>query len=58
MGSNSARLPENLLFADNVSRPDLDALKTAKARQDLSHRKLDKWIAATIAELSDEKRVA
>jgi hypothetical protein len=58
MGSNSARLPENLLFPDDVSRPDLDALKTAKARQDVSHRKLDKWIAAAIAELSDEKRVA
>jgi hypothetical protein len=57
MGSNSARLPENLLFADDAPT-DLDALKTAKARQDLSHRKLDKWIAAAIAELSDEKRVA
>jgi hypothetical protein len=57
MGSNSARLPENLLFADDAPT-DLDALKTAKARQDVSHRKLDKWIAAAIAELSDEKRVA
>jgi hypothetical protein len=58
MGSNSARLPENLLFPDDASRPDLDALKTAKARQDVSHQKLDRWIAAAIAELSDEKRAA
>jgi hypothetical protein len=58
MKPNHVRLPENFLFPDGASKPDLDALKTAKARQDVSHQKLDTWIAAAIAELSDEKRVA
>jgi hypothetical protein len=58
MRSNRVRLPENFLFPDGALKPDLDALKTAKARQDVSHQKLDKWIAAAIAELRDEKRVA
>jgi hypothetical protein len=58
MRPNHVRLPENFLFPDGASKPDLDALKTAKARQDVSHQKLDTWIAAAIAELSDEKRVA
>ena len=62
MGPHGARLPENLLFPDAASRShldavkrarDLDALKRAKAKQDLSHRKLDRWIAATIAEFRD-----
>ena len=48
----SARLPRNVLFQDDVSRPDLEALRTAKARQDESHQKLDKFIAATLAELN------
>jgi hypothetical protein len=52
------RLSENLLFPDDALRPDLDALKTAKARWDVSHQKLDSWIAAAVAELSDEKRAA
>ena len=56
MRPNHVRLPENFLFPDGASKPDLDALKTAKARQDVSYQKLDTWIAATIAELSDEKR--
>jgi hypothetical protein len=56
MRPNRARLPENFLFPDGASKPDLDALKTAKARQDVSHQKLDTWISAAIAELSDEKR--
>jgi hypothetical protein len=56
MKPNRVRLPQNSLFPDGASKPDLDALKTAKARQDVSHQKLDKWIAAAIAELSDEKR--
>jgi hypothetical protein len=55
MRPNRVRLPENFLFPDGASKPDLDALKTAKARQDVSHQKLDTWIAAAIAELSDEK---
>ena len=53
MESNGVRLPDNLLFPDDSSRPDLDALRIAKARQDISHRKLDRWIAAAIAELRD-----
>ncbi len=53
MRPNSARLPENFLFPDHALKPDLDALKTAKARQDGSHQKLDQWIAAAIAELSN-----
>jgi hypothetical protein len=58
MRSNRVRLPENFLFPDGALKPDLDALTTAKARQDVSHQKLDKWIATAIAELRDEKRVA
>jgi hypothetical protein len=56
MRPNHVRLPENFLFPEGASKPDLDALKAAKARQDVSYQKLDTWIAATIAELSDEKR--
>jgi hypothetical protein len=58
MRPNRVRLPENFLFPDRALRADLDALKIAKARQDVSHQKLDRWIAAAIAELSDEKRAA
>jgi hypothetical protein len=58
MRPNHVRLPENFLFPEGASKPDLDALKTAKARQDVSYQKLDTWIAAAIAELSDEKRSA
>jgi len=58
MRPNRVHLPENFLFPDSASKPDLDALKTAKARQDVSYQKLDTWIAAAIAELSDEKRAA
>jgi hypothetical protein len=58
MKPNRVRLPENFLFPDGASKPDLDALKTAKARQDVSHQKLDEWIAAAIAELSGDRRAA
>jgi hypothetical protein len=58
MRSNRVRLPENSLAPDEALRPDLSDLKIAKARQDVSHQKLDKWIATAIAELRDEKRVA
>jgi hypothetical protein len=58
MRPNHVGLPENFLFPEGASKPDLDALKTAKARQDASYQKLDTWIAAAIAELSDEKRSA
>ena len=39
-------------------RPDLEALEIAKAKQDVSHQKLDEWIAGAIAELGDEERTA
>ena len=58
MGSNALSVLENAFTPDVALRPDLSDLKTAKARQDVSHQKLDKWIAAAIAELSDEKRAA
>lgn len=54
MRPNSVRLREDILFPDDASRPDLEALETAKARQDVFHQKLDQWIAAAIAEFSDE----
>jgi hypothetical protein len=62
MRTNFVRLLENALAPDDdASRPaftELDALKMAKARQDVSHHRLDKWIAAAIAELSVEGRTA
>jgi hypothetical protein len=58
MRPNGVRLPANSLAPDETLRSDLDALKKAKAMQDVSHQKLDKWIAAAIAELSDQKRAA
>jgi hypothetical protein len=51
-------LREDFLFPGDASRPDLEALETAKARQDESHQKLNRWISAAIAELSDEDRAA
>lgn len=53
MRPNAFRLPDNSLFPDGALKPDLDALNKAKARQDRSHKKLDKWINAAIAELSN-----
>jgi hypothetical protein len=62
MGSNGVRLPENSFYPeypeyqeyqDNAWISDLDVLKIAKARQDLIHQKLDKWIAAAITELTN-----
>ena len=44
-------------FQGDAWRPDLEALATAKARQDASHRKLDKFITAALAELSDRRRM-
>ena len=58
MKPNRVRLPKNVLFSDDTRRPDLNALETAKARQDISHQKLDKFIAAALAELSGDDRVA
>jgi hypothetical protein len=54
----SLHLREDPLFPDDAPRPDLEALETAKARQDVSHQKLDKFIAAALAELSGEDRAA
>jgi hypothetical protein len=53
MGPNGGRLPENTLFEDDPWRSDLDTLKIAKARQDLSHMKLEQWITAAIDELKN-----
>ena len=53
---DSLHLREDSLFPDDAPRPDLEALETAKARQDVSHQKLDKFIAAALAELSGEDR--
>jgi hypothetical protein len=61
MRTNFVRLLENSLALDDAWRAELtelDALKMAKARQDVSHHRLEKWIAAAIAELSDERRTA
>ena len=58
MKPNRVRLPKNVLFSDDARRPDLKDLETAKARQDISHQKLDKFIAAALAELSGDDRAA
>jgi hypothetical protein len=58
MKPDRVRLPKNTLFQGDAPRPDLEALETAKARQDASHRKLDKFISAALAELSDDDRTA
>ena len=48
----SVRSPKDVLFQDDSSRPDLEALRTAKVRQDESHQRLDQFIAAALAELN------
>ena len=58
MKPNRVRLPKDVLFPNDASRPDLEALETAKARQDMSHQKLDRFIAAALAELGGEDRAA
>lgn len=58
MRPNRVRLPKDVLFQDNGSRPDLEALRTAKARQDASHQRLDQFIAAALAELNGDDRPA
>jgi hypothetical protein len=55
MRSNALRVLENAFTPDVALRPDLSDLKIAKARQDVSHQKLDKWIAAAIAELRETR---
>jgi hypothetical protein len=47
-------LENSLIQADALKpEPERDALMAAKARQDRSYVKLDNWIAATIAELTE-----
>ncbi len=58
MRPNRVHLRDNSSFPDDASRPDIEALETARARQDISHQKLDEFIAAALAELSDEVRTA
>ena len=48
----SVRSPKDVLFQDDSTRPDLEALRTAKVRQDESHQRLDQFIAAALAELN------
>jgi hypothetical protein len=58
MKPNRVRLRKESPRPDHAPDPDIEALQTAKARQDISHQKLDEWIAAAIAELSDRERAA
>lgn len=58
MTLNDVSLREDLSVPDDASGPDLEFLETAKARQNLSHQKLEQFIAAALAELSDEVRAA
>jgi hypothetical protein len=55
---NRVPLRDDSFVADDASKPALDGLETAKARQDLSHQKLERFIAEALAELSDEVRAA
>ena len=52
MRPKSVRLRENSLSSDDASKSELEALKKAKARQDISHQNLDEFIAAALAELN------
>jgi hypothetical protein len=58
MKQASVRCHEDFSISISDDPADLDALETAKARQDMSHQKLDRFIAAALAELSDEYRAA
>jgi hypothetical protein len=58
MRPKSVRLRDNSLSSDDVSKSELEALKTAKARQDISHQNLDEFIAAALAELNRRDRAA
>ena len=58
MTPNHDRLGEELCIPDETSRSEGEAFETAKARQDLSHQKLDQFIAAALAELNDDERGA
>ena len=58
MRPKSLRLRENSLPSGEASKSELEALKTAKARQDISHQNLDEFIAAALAELNRQDRAA
>ena len=58
MKPNRVPLSDDACVPDDASKSDLDTLETAKARQDLSHQKLERFIAEALAELSDEVRAA
>jgi len=49
---------EDVLSPDEASRQELEALQAAKAGQDISHQKLDRFIAAALVELSRGDRAA
>ena len=58
MRPKSVRVRKNSLSSDDASKSELEALKSAKARQDISHQNLDKFIAAALAELNRGDRAA
>ncbi len=58
MKPNRVPLRDDSCVPDDASKSDLDTLETAKARQDLSHQKLERFIAEALAELSDDVRAA
>ena len=58
MKPNRVPLRDESSVPDDASKSDLDILETAKARQDLSHQKLERFIAEALAELSDDVRAA
>jgi len=58
MRPKSVRVRKNSLSSDEASKSELEALKSAKARQDISHQNLDKFIAAALAELNRGDRAA
>jgi hypothetical protein len=58
MRPKSVSLRENSLSSDEASKSELEALKSAKARQDISHQNLDEFIAAALAELNRRDRAA
>ena len=58
MRPKSVRVRNNSLSSDEASKSELEALKSAKARQDISHQNLDKFIAAALAELNRGDRAA
>ena len=56
MRPKSVDLGKNLRSPNDTSRQELEALKAAKAGQDVSHQKLDRFIADALDELSRHDR--